>query len=193
MINNPIDEEEDTPFMKGEAYIKPLENNKKYELKPSTWSAVLVVFSFAIISVGISFFLTKYISPNNLSTASIILRPELDRRQYKAMVLPNELKVLLISDPDAEIAGVSLDVGVGSYAEPANIPGIAHFLENMLFRGSKKYPKDDEFSTFLTINGGDFNAYTSDEDTNFYFTLSSKALEQALEIFSRFFIDPSLR
>jgi secreted Zn-dependent insulinase-like peptidase len=53
--------------------------------------------------------------------------------------------VVLISDPDNEYSAASMSVGVGSMNNPENMPGLAHFLEHMLFRGSKKYPEVDKF------------------------------------------------
>lgn len=51
-------------------------------------------------------------------------------------------------------------VGIGSYSDPDNIPGLAHYLEHMLFMGSKKYPKENEYDSFVHLNGGFTNAYT---------------------------------
>ena len=46
----------------------------------------------------------------------------------------------MISDSESEFSAASLSVGVGSMHNPSGMPGLAHFLEHMLFRGSKKYP-----------------------------------------------------
>lgn len=51
------------------------------------------------------------------------------------------------------------------------IPGIAHFLEHMLFLGSKKYPNGTYFNDFIAKNGGWTNAYTDLESTNFHYKL----------------------
>lgn len=47
-----------------------------------------------------------------------------------------------------------MDVFAGSGNEPDSIPGLAHFLEHMLFLGSEKYPKENDFEEFLTLHGG---------------------------------------
>ena len=52
--------------------------------------------------------------------------------------LTNDLKVLLISDPETDISAASLSVNVGSMSDPWEIQGLAHFLEHMLFMGTKK-------------------------------------------------------
>ena len=66
-----------------------------------------------------------------------MFKPDYDYREFRHLILPNKLEVILISDPRAEISGASLSVGVGSYQEDPLIPGIAHLHEHMLFLGSK--------------------------------------------------------
>ena len=70
------------------------------------------------------------------------------------------------------------------------VPGLAHFCEHMLFYASKKYPVEDEYSDFLSRNGGYDNAYTSTENTNYYFRVNADALSEALDRFAQFFIAP---
>ena len=55
-----------------------------------------------------------------------------DSSEYRRFVLPNGLKVLLLSDPKLNKSSASLDVGAGSFSDPANRQGLAHFLEHML-------------------------------------------------------------
>jgi secreted Zn-dependent insulinase-like peptidase len=83
--------------------------------------------------------------------------------------LANSLEVLLISDSETDYSAASLSVGVGSLHNPENMPGLAHFLEHMLFRGSQKYPKVNEFVDRIKKCNGVFNAYTAAEETNYYF------------------------
>ncbi len=58
---------------------------------------------------------------------------------------------------------------MGSYHNPPNMPGLAHFLEHMLFRGSLKYPEVELFVDLIKKNNGIFNAYTASEETNYFF------------------------
>lgn len=125
----------------------------------------------------------------NISTAQVIQSP-FDQRHFEAFTLPNQLRVLLISDPSAEKAAASMDVAVGSGANPESIPGLAHFLEHMLFLGTEKYPEADSYQSFISANGGSFNAFTAYENTNYFFDVRPQALSGALDRFSRFFIDP---
>jgi len=85
-----------------------------------------------------------------------------------------------------------MSVGVGSMHNTNNMPGLAHFLEHMLFRGSKKYPEVDKFADMISKSNGDFNAYTSGEETNYYFSASNNSFDDILDVWSRFFIDPLL-
>lgn len=65
--------------------------------------------------------------------------------------------------------------------------GLAHFLEHMLFMGSKKFPVHNEYSSFINQNSGMDNAYTSDVETNYYFEISNKAFFEATERLTNFF------
>ena len=60
----------------------------------------------------------------------------------------------------------------------------------MLFMGSKKYPKISEFGDWLASNGGSRNAATGEDFTFFYFDVKNEALDDALDRFSDFFINP---
>lgn len=64
-----------------------------------------------------------------------ILKSEQDTREYRGLVLDNGLKVILISDPQTDKSAAALSVQVGYLNDPENIPGLAHFLEHMLFLG----------------------------------------------------------
>lgn len=134
-------------------------------------------------------FLLFLISFSGYASAQVIQSPY-DTRSFKTFTLPNQLKVLLISDPEAEKAAASLDVAVGSGANPLEIPGLAHFLEHMLFLGTEKYPEADSYQSYISANGGSHNAFTAYENTNYFFDVRPDALAGALDRFSRFFIDP---
>jgi insulysin len=100
------------------------------------------------------------------------------------------LEAVLISDTLSTSAGASLSVDVGSNFDPHTLQGLAHFCEHMLFLGSKKYPDGELYFKTVTENNGHFNAYTDREITNFFFNIHYYSFETALDIFSRFFIDP---
>ncbi|KRY77608.1 Insulin-degrading enzyme [Trichinella pseudospiralis] len=120
---------------------------------------------------------------------NLIKSPE-DKRSYRGLELNNGLKVLLISDPTADKAAASLDVSAGHMMDPSNMPGLAHFCEHMLFLGTKKYPKDNEYQSYLVAHGGNSNAYTSTDHTNYHFDVTPEFLGGALDRFAQFFIEP---
>lgn len=114
-----------------------------------------------------------------------------DLRQYRHITLDNNLDVLLISDPSTDKAAASLDVYIGSYQNPRDRMGLAHFLEHMLFLGTEKYPHPGEYQAFISEHGGSHNAYTSLENTNYFFDIDVDYLEQTLDRFAPFFSSPT--
>lgn len=113
-----------------------------------------------------------------------------DTRTYRAVSLDNKLTVLLISDPQLNKSAAAMDVGIGSLANPKEHLGIAHFLEHMLFLGTEKYPNVDEYSEYLAKYQGESNAYTDEENTNYYFAVNHDGFEGSLDRFAQFFIAP---
>jgi hypothetical protein len=65
-------------------------------------------------------------------------KPALDIRSYRVIVLENRLEALLINDPETDKASAALDVNVGSFSDPKDMPGLAHAVEHMLFMGTEK-------------------------------------------------------
>lgn len=119
-----------------------------------------------------------------------VIKGQQDPRRYRYLVLANKLRILLISDPVAEKAAAALDVFVGHNQNPPERPGLAHFLEHMLFLGTKKYPQAGEYQAFVSQHSGRYNAYTAPEHTNYFFEIDSAQLEPALDRFAQFFIAP---
>ena len=70
------------------------------------------------------------------------------------------------------MASVSITVNAGSFNDPRHRQGLAHFLEHMIFMGSKKYPDEVEFGNLIAENGGYSNAYTEYEYTNYQFKIN---------------------
>jgi insulysin len=116
--------------------------------------------------------------------------PQCDEREYRLIKLENELQVLLISDQTADKAAAALDVRVGHFQDPEDIPGLAHFCEHMLFLGTEKYPQEGSYQEFVKKAGGSTNAYTDMESTNYFFDITPDNLEECLDRFAQFFISP---
>ena len=113
-----------------------------------------------------------------------------ETRIFKSGILDNMIKYTLIQDDNIDKATVSVCVKTGSINDPFEMQGIAHFLEHMLFLGSKKYPKENHFEEKLKSYGGDSNAYTAAFETVYYFSVIDDKLEEILDIFANFFIEP---
>ncbi|KAF7385820.1 hypothetical protein HZH66_011662 [Vespula vulgaris] len=94
---------------------------------------------------------------------------------------------------EEKMAACGLCVGVGSFSDPPEIPGMAHFLEHMVFMGSEKYPQENDFDAFITKRGGSDNASTECEQTTFYFEVQEKYLLASLDRFAQFFIKPLMK
>ena len=123
--------------------------------------------------------------------AEVAISPN-DKRSYRAIRLSNELEVVMVSDPDSEKSAAALSVGVGLLFDPMSQQGMAHYLEHMLFLGTERFPGTDEYSKFMSSNGGGSNAYTWMDVTNYQFNINNAAYDEALDRFSDFFKSPKL-
>lgn len=131
-----------------------------------------------------------YNNANIINKYENILKPLTDKREYRGIVLKNELKVLLISDKEAEKSAAALNVHVGHMSDPDEFPGLAHFCEHMLFLGTSKYPDENGYNKFISEHGGTNNAWTSTHETVYIFEIGTDYLKEALDRFAQFFIAP---
>ena len=95
--------------------------------------------------------------------------------------LKNGVMVLLIPDHSAPTVTVQVWYKTGSKNEWPGITGISHLFEHMMFKGTKKYPKE-EFDRLVYGNGGINNAWTSFDNTTFYEVMPSEKLGIALAL-----------
>ena len=145
---------------------------------------------FAILAIATLPLFSEYETVPDQSTLKVET-PSLQKRQTEKLRLENGMNVYLISDPDADKSGAAVTVSAGSWNDPEEYPGMAHFCEHMLFLGTKKYPSDDEaFMTYVHDQGGVVNAYTASDHTNYMFSINNDQFETALDQFAHFFIDP---
>lgn len=124
--------------------------------------------------------------------AVVVAKPDTHQRSYSFLKLDNGIKAIIGSDAACDKAGASLVVNVGMCHERKDLPGLAHFLEHMLFTGTTKYPKEGEYHEFMNQNGGMANAYTACYFTNYMFEVKPDKLQEALDRFARFFTEPLL-
>ena len=95
---------------------------------------------------------------------------------YDQFVLDNGLRVFVHEDNSTPIAAVNILYNVGSRDEDPNRTGFAHLFEHLMFGGSRHIPSYDEP---LQKVGGENNAFTSSDITNYYITLPAANLETA--------------
>lgn len=122
--------------------------------------------------------------------ANDVLKPEADYRDFRHYQLSNGMHAIAVHHPRSNEAGFAVAANTGSLYDPEDVPGLAHFLEHMLFLGTSKYPEPESYDSFLTQNGGANNAYTDEEKTVFFNKVTDSAFEEALDRFSEFFKAP---
>lgn len=146
----------------------------------------------AVCSLLLFFSIQLFANPTTITNkASLpILTPTFAEKQTKKLKLENGLQIYLISDPNTDKSSAAITVKVGSWSDPVDYPGIAHFLEHMLFLGNKKYPSETEYEQYITEHGGQFNAFTSNDFTGYVFSIDNEAFPEALDRFSNFFKEP---
>jgi len=96
-------------------------------------------------------------------------------------VLENGLTVITKEIPSSPAISNWLWYRAGSRNESPGITGVSHWVEHMLFKGTKKFAKD-KVDRLLSKHGGVFNAFTSEDYTTYFETLPSRQLRLALEI-----------
>src|SRR3989344_2548199 len=112
---------------------------------------------------------------------------------YYLTTLANKLRVLTVPIPTLASATVTVWVKSGSRDEEKRINGISHFLEHMSFKGSKKRPSAKAISEAVDAIGGEFNAGTSKDWTDFYIKARADNLETSFDILSDMVTNPLLK
>ncbi|HPB02990.1 MAG TPA: pitrilysin family protein [Bacteroidales bacterium] len=96
--------------------------------------------------------------------------------QFEKFTLSNGLKVLVYNDKTTPMAVINILYGVGARDEDENKTGFAHLFEHLMFGGSINIP---EFDTPLEKVGGENNAFTNNDITNYHITLPAQNIETA--------------
>ncbi len=111
---------------------------------------------------------------------------------YKKRILKNGLTIIEVPSKDSESVVVDFFVKTGSRSESAKESGISHFLEHFLFKGSKKYPSSLAISTLIDSIGGEMNANTGKEHTQYFIKAASKYLSLIFEVLTDMIQNPLL-
>ncbi|MEK7133903.1 MAG: pitrilysin family protein [Patescibacteria group bacterium] len=112
--------------------------------------------------------------------------------KYDIHTLKNGLRVVLSPMPDTTTATVVVMSGTGSRYENMQENGLAHFLEHMFFKGTKKRPTARAISEELDATGSIYNAFTSKDRTAYYAKVSARYLDTALDVISDIFLNSML-
>lgn len=96
--------------------------------------------------------------------------------QFEKFTLSNGLRVVVHEDHSTPMAVLNIMYDVGSKDEDPNKTGFAHLFEHLMFGGSRNI---EDFETPLQMAGGENNAYTSNDVTNYYIQLPAENLETA--------------
>ena len=94
--------------------------------------------------------------------------------KFEKYILENGLRVIVHPDKTTPMAAVNVAYDVGSRDEDPNKTGFAHLFEHLMFGGSVNIP---DYDTPLQKVGGENNAYTTSDLTNYYLTLPAKNIE----------------
>jgi predicted Zn-dependent peptidase len=107
--------------------------------------------------------------------------------------LPNGLQIIHTPLPTGDLRlHIALVINVGSRMQSAAQAGLAHLVEHMMFRGSEKFPTFGGLSEAFEDIGGEWNAATGHEYTEFFYSGTCDRLHEALELLSDFIFRPKL-
>ena len=106
---------------------------------------------------------------------------EASASEVQEFVLSNGMKVLLREVPKAPVATVQIWYKVGSRDEVMGRAGLSHMLEHMMFKGTPAHAKG-AFSKTIRKNGGNDNAFTSQDYTGYFENIAADRVELALEL-----------
>src|SRR3990167_8669774 len=106
--------------------------------------------------------------------------------------LKNGLRVALVPMPQTATATVVVMTGTGSRYENERDNGLAHFLEHMFFKGTKKRKGAREISEELDTVGSIYNAFTAKDRTAYFAKLSGRYIDTALDVISDIFLHSTL-
>lgn len=110
--------------------------------------------------------------------------------QHNLTVLQNGLKIITSERPQSETVSLGIWVNTGAAYEKQEVNGISHFVEHMVFKGSKKR-SSQQISEEIENVGGQNNAYTSREFTAFYAKMLKNDVELALDVIADFVLNPT--
>ncbi len=101
---------------------------------------------------------------------------------YEKSTLNNGIRVILVPDEHTKAATVFVMFRVGSRYEDKKYNGVSHFIEHMMFKGTKRRPSTAEISRELDAVGADYNAFTGKDFTGYYVKIDARHFPLALDM-----------
>ncbi len=124
-------------------------------------------------------------------TKTRVLERGVDGSTVTSSELPGGLRVVTESVPGARSASVGVWVGVGSVDETPRLAGASHYLEHLLFKGTK-YRTGYEIADAVDAVGGELNAFTSHEYTCYYARILAEEAELAVGLVCEVVLDATV-
>jgi coenzyme PQQ biosynthesis probable peptidase PqqF len=118
--------------------------------------------------------------------------PALNHPRPHTETLANGLRVTLRHAPDLKRSAAALRVAAGSHDVPLAWPGLAHFLEHLLFLGTERFPAGQGLMAYVQCHGGQVNARTSERTTDYFFELPPQSFTGGLERLSDMLAHPRM-
>ena len=103
--------------------------------------------------------------------------------------LPNGARVITAPQPDAESVAIGFWVSVGGRHETPAVAGASHFIEHMLFKGTRRRTAK-QISQAIEGRGGYLNAYTQEDATCYYARLPHERLAEAFDVLADMYREP---
>jgi predicted Zn-dependent peptidase len=106
--------------------------------------------------------------------------------------MPNGLRLVVVEMPHLHCVETAVYLKAGGRNDPPDKAGLSHFLEHMLFRGTREYPTNLELETAFENIGGSVNAATDEESTCYFSRVHPDHVAEGLELFSSMLLNPTL-
>lgn len=108
-------------------------------------------------------------------------------------VLPNGLEVIVVENHGVPLATIEIDVKNGSFTQTPEYEGLAHMYEHMFFKADQKYPEPNQFWDEASNLGAVFNGSTREEVVNYYMTVPTEKLGDAIQLMTAAIRSPLFR
>ena len=103
---------------------------------------------------------------------------------YKKIKLPNQVRLVTVPQKETQTTNLLVLIKVGSRAENLKQSGVSHFIEHLMFKGTKKRPTTLDLSKELDGVGAEFNAFTGKDYTGYYIKSDAKHLSLSIDVLS---------